>query len=56
MLNQAEILIQKLGKARREGKATPDIFNQFNELTNDDVIKPVVTPAAIANGLLFDIK
>lgn len=32
-------LIQKLGKARREGKATPDIFNQFNELTNDDVIK-----------------
>jgi hypothetical protein len=32
-------LVQKLGQARREGKATPDIFNQFNELSNDDVIK-----------------
>ena len=32
-------LVQKLGQARREGKATPDLFNQFNELSNDDVIK-----------------
>lgn len=30
-------LVKKLGQARREGKASPDIFNQFNEISNDNV-------------------
>jgi hypothetical protein len=32
-------LVAKLGSARRDGKAAPDIFNSFNEISNDDIIK-----------------
>jgi len=32
-------LVAKLGAARREGKAAPDIFNSFNEISNDEIIK-----------------
>ena len=32
-------LVAKLGSARREGKGSPDIFNTFNEISNDEIIK-----------------
>ena len=29
-------LVKKLGSARREGRATPEIINQFNEINDQD--------------------
>ena len=42
-------LVAKLGSARREGKAAPDIFNSFNEISNDDIIKNLDSDKGISH-------
>ena len=43
-------LVAKLGSARREGKADPDtIFNSFNEIPNDEIIKNLDSDKGISH-------